>query len=238
MAETGTLYLIPAPLGEEGLSGISSELTDVLHRLDYFIVERGKTARQFLKRTGFPRPLQELEFVELNEHTPETALRALLQPLLNGKDAGLLSEAGCPAVADPGSGLVWLAHQYGVAVVPIVGPSAILLALMASGLNGQVFSFQGYLSAKKPELIQQLRRLEQQSSKEKRTQVFIETPYRNTQMLETLIQVLHPNTRLSLAVDLTLPEQFIYTRTVEQWRSIQALPSLHKRPAVFSFLAS
>lgn len=238
MAETGTLYLIPTPLGDEGLPGISGELTAVLHRLDYFIVERGKTARQFLKRTGFPRPLQDLEFVELNEHTPDNAMRDLLEPLLQGRDAGLLSEAGCPAVADPGSGLVWLAHQHGVPVVPVVGPSAILLALMASGLNGQVFAFHGYLAVKKPELAQQLRRLEQQSTREKRTQVFIETPYRSMQMLEILIQVLQADTRLSVAVDLTMPGQLIHTRTIAQWRGLSALPTLHKRPAVFSFLAT
>lgn len=233
MRKPGKLFLIPTPLGEGSLVGISEALIDTVYLLDYFVVERGKTARQFLKQIRFPRPLQTLEFVELNEHTPATALQDILEPILQGKDAGLLSEAGCPAVADPGSALVLLAHQHGVEVIPMVGPSSILLALMASGMNGQSFCFHGYLSAKKPELVKQIRLLEQQSGREKRTQIFIETPYRSVQLLETLIQTLAPGTLLSVAADLTLPTQYIRTQPVASWRTQKSLPDLQKRPAVF-----
>lgn len=233
MRKPGKLFLIPTPLGEGSLVGISEALIDTVYLLDYFVVERGKTARQFLKQIRFPRLLQTLEFVELNEHTPATALQDILEPILQGKDAGLLSEAGCPAVADPGSALVLLAHQHGVEVIPMVGPSSILLALMASGMNGQSFCFHGYLSAKKPELVKQIRLLEQQSGREKRTQIFIETPYRSVQLLETLIQTLAPGTLLSVAADLTLPTQYIRTQPVASWRTQKSLPDLQKRPAVF-----
>jgi 16S rRNA (cytidine1402-2'-O)-methyltransferase len=233
MRKPGKLFLIPTPLGEGSLVGISEALIDTVYLLDYFVVERGKTARQFLKQIRFPRPLQTLEFVELNEHTPATALQDILKPILQGKDAGLLSEAGCPAVADPGSALVLLAHQHGVEVIPMVGPSSILLALMASGMNGQSFCFHGYLSAKKPELVKQVRLLEQQSAREKRTQIFIETPYRSVQLLETLIQTLAPGSLLSVAADLTLPTQYIRTQSIALWRTQKSLPDLQKRPAVF-----
>lgn len=237
MKKPATLYLIPTPLGEGAGHTLPAQTLEVLFRLEYFIVERGKTVRAFLKEAGFPRPLQSLEFRELNEHTPETELPTLLEPLLEGRDAGLLSEAGCPGVADPGAPLVALAHRHGVEVVPLVGPSSILLALMASGLNGQRFSFQGYLPAKKPELQKQLKHLEQQSAREGSTQIFIETPYRNEGLLETLLHALSPSVRLCIAADLTLPGQYIRTQTVAQWRKETALPPLAKRPAVFLLLA-
>jgi 16S rRNA (cytidine1402-2'-O)-methyltransferase len=233
MREPGTLYLIPTPLGEDSLAGISEALIQTTYGLDYFIVERGKTARQFLKRIRFPRPLQELEFQELNEHTPATELEGLLAPILAGRSAGLMSEAGCPGVADPGSGLVLLAHRQGIAVMPLVGPSSILLALMASGMNGQQFRFHGYLPAKKPDLIRQIKRLEQLSAQDKSTQIFIETPYRSVGMLEALLHSLSPSTLLSVAADLTLPTQFVRTLPVTQWKVLKELPDLQRRPAVF-----
>lgn len=233
MREPGTLYLIPTPLGEDSLAGISEALIQTTYGLDYFIVERGKTARHFLKRIGFPRPLQELEFQELNEHTPATALEGLLAPILAGRSAGLMSEAGCPGVADPGSGLVLLAHRHGVPVVPLVGPSSILLALMASGMNGQQFRFHGYLPAKKPDLIRQIKRLEQVSAQDKSAQIFIETPYRSTGMLETLLQALSPGTLLTVAADLTQPAQFVRTLPAAQWKALKELPDLQRRPVVF-----
>ena len=233
MREPGTLYLIPTPLGEDSLAGISEALIQTTYGLDYFIVERGKTARQFLKRIRFPRPLQELEFQELNEHTPATALEGLLAPLLAGRSAGLMSEAGCPGVADPGSGLVLLAHRQGVPVIPLVGPSSILLALMASGMNGQQFRFHGYLPAKKPDLIRQIKRLEQLSAQDKSAQIFIETPYRSAGMLETLLQTLSPGTLLTVAADLTQPAQFVRTLPAAQWKALKELPDLQRRPVVF-----
>jgi len=233
----GILFLVPTPLGEDTLAGISPELLETVFALDYFIVERGKTARRFLKAIQFPRPLQSLEFQELNEHTPDTALEGLLAPVLSGRDAGLMSEAGCPAVADPGSPLVLLAHRLGIEVRPLVGPSSILLALMASGLNGQRFCFQGYLTAKKTDLGRQIRQLEMQSGKERQTQIFIETPYRSQAMLDMLIQTLSPGTLLSVSAALTLPSQYIRTQTVARWRALHPLPDLHKQPVVFLILA-
>lgn len=233
----GILFLIPTPLGEDTLAGISPDLLEAVFALDYFIVERGKTARRFLKAIQFPRPLQSLEFQELNEHTPEVALEGLLAPVLAGRDAGLMSEAGCPAVADPGSPLVLLAHRMGIEVRPLAGPSSILLALMASGLNGQRFCFHGYLTAKKMDLGRQIRQLEIQSAKERQTQIFIETPYRSQTMLEMLIQTLSPGTLLSVSADLTLPSQYIRTQTAARWKALHALPDLNKQPAVFLILA-
>lgn len=233
----GILFLIPTPLGEDTLAGISPDLLEAVFALDYFIVERGKTARRFLKAIQFPRPLQSLEFQELNEHTPEVALEGLLAPVLAGRDAGLMSEAGCPAVADPGSPLVLLAHRMGIEVRPLAGPSSILLALMASGLNGQRFCFHGYLTAKKMDLGRQIRQLEMQSAKERQTQIFIETPYRSQAMLEMLIQTLSPGTLLSVSADLTLPSQYIRTQTAARWKALHALPDLNKQPAVFLILA-
>ena len=233
----GILFLIPTPLGEDTLAGISPDLLEAVFALDYFIVERGKTARRFLKAIQFPRPLQSLEFQELNEHTPEVALEGLLAPVLAGRDAGLMSEAGCPAVADPGSPLVLLAHRMGIEVRPLAGPSSILLALMASGLNGQRFCFHGYLTAKKMDLGRQIRQLEMQSAKERQTQIFIETPSRSQAMLEMLIQTLSPGTLLSVSADLTPPSQYIRTQTAARWKALHALPDLNKQPAVFLILA-
>ncbi|MBK6947088.1 MAG: SAM-dependent methyltransferase [Haliscomenobacter sp.] len=233
----GILFLIPTPLGEDTLAGISPELLEVVFALDYFIVERGKTARRFLKAIPFPRPLQSLEFQELNEHTPDAALEGLLAPVLAGRDAGLMSEAGCPAVADPGSPLVLLAHRMGIEVRPLVGPSSILLALMASGLNGQRFCFHGYLTAKKMDLGRQIRQLEMQSAKERQTQIFIETPYRSQAMLEMLIRTLSPGSWLSVSAGLTLPSQYIRTQTAAKWKALHPLPDLNKQPAVFLILA-
>ncbi len=233
----GILFLVPTPLGEDTLAGISPELLETVFALDYFIVERGKTARRFLKAIQFPRPLQSLVFEELNEHTPNAALEGLLAPVLAGRDAGLMSEAGCPAVADPGGPLVLLAHRMGIEVRPLVGPSSILLALMGSGLNGQRFCFHGYLTAKKTDLGRQIRLLEAQSAKERQTQIFIETPYRSQAMLEMLIRTLSPGTLLSVSAGLTLPSQYIRTQTVATWKTLHPLPDLNKQPAVFLILA-
>jgi 16S rRNA (cytidine1402-2'-O)-methyltransferase len=199
--------------------------------LDTFIVERPKTARAFLKQIGTTTPLQQLTLLELNEHTPAAELPALLAPLLAGTDVGLLSEAGCPAVADPGANLVRLAHQQGITVRPLVGPSSILLALMASGLVGQRFAFHGYLPVKPDERGRALHELEQRSAREDAAQAFIETPYRNRAMLEEIVKTCHAETWLVLACDLTTDREMIISRRVQAWK--HALPEVDRRPCVF-----
>lgn len=232
MQPTGKLYLIPVPLGENVPHTIPAYVKECLWALDYFIVERAKTARHFIKAAQHPRPLPELEMVELSEHTKEAEYRSFLAPALMGRNIGLMSEAGCPGVADPGAAVVELAHQQGIQVVPLVGPSSILLALMGSGMNGQKFCFQGYLSAKKQDLGQQLKRLEQLAQKEQSTQIFIEAPYRNQQIVEAALKNLAPQTRFCIAVDLTLPSESILTRKIEAWKR-NPPKDLHKRPAIF-----
>ncbi|HRH80373.1 MAG TPA: SAM-dependent methyltransferase [Thiobacillaceae bacterium] len=231
-ASTGTLYLIPTPLGDTPLDWVLPEETRrVAARLATFIVEHPKTARAFLKQVGTALPLQQLTLLELNEHTPKAALVPLLQPLLEGRDVGLLSEAGCPAVADPGADLVRMAHRHGVRVKPLVGPSSILLALMASGLVGQRFAFHGYLPAKPEERAKSLRELEKRAEREDAVQVFIETPYRNRAMLDTLVAACRPDTWLTLAWDLSTDTEGIATRRLEEWPTHP--PDIDRRPCVF-----
>lgn len=215
----GTLYLIPVPLGPvDPATCLPPDTLGVARRLDRFVVERAKTARAHLKAMGHPLPMQQLELHELNEHTPPAAVDALLAPLHAGHDLGLLSEAGCPAVADPGALLVRAAHREHLTVVPLVGPSSILLALMASGLGGQRFAFHGYLPAKEPERTQAIRRLEQAARHDRATQLFIETPYRGGALLDVLAAVLTPDTPVSVATDLSLPGQTIRTQPAQAWR--------------------
>ncbi len=232
MTAKGKLYLIPSPLGEGGLHTIPQYTIDVIHQTRHYIAERAKTARRFIKSTLPPYAMNELEVAELNKHTRPEELPALLKAAAQGFDIGLLSEAGCPAVADPGADVVALAHRQGIEVVPLVGPSSILLALMASGMNGQSFCFHGYLPAKKPELARELRRLEQQARRHRQTQLFIETPYRNTAVVDLALQHLSADTYFGIAADLTLPEQYIHSRRIGEWKK-EALPDLHKRPAIF-----
>ncbi len=230
--EKGKLYLIPVPLGEEALHTIPTYVIQRIHQLDFFIAERAKTARRFIKRTEPQRPISDLTVFELDKHTPESGIEDMLRPLREGKDMGLMSEAGCPGVADPGTLVVDAAHNLGARIEPLVGPSSILLALMGSGLNGQNFCFHGYLSPKKPELAKQLRAMEQQSKRHRQTQIFIETPYRNQSLIEQVLNVLSGSTRFCVAADLTKPSQYIVTKTIAQWRK-QKIPNLHKRPAIF-----
>lgn len=216
---TGTLYLIPVPLGPVAPETcLPPDTLAVARRLETFIAERAKTARAHLKAMGHPRPLQELAMLELNEHTKPGEIAALLAPLKAGKDVGLMSEAGCPAVADPGAELVRAAHGENIAVVPLVGPSSILLALMGSGLGGQRFCFHGYLPAKEPERTQKIRELEKTARREQATQLFIETPYRSAALLEALAATLAADTLISVGADLSLPGQFIKTGNTKSWR--------------------
>ena len=233
----GTLYLIPVPLGAASPeASLPAPVLAQIRPLVHFVVENAKSARSFLKAADTDHPLQTLQLEELNEHTRPDALGRLLSPLRAGHDVGLLSEAGCPAVADPGASLVALAQHENIRVVPLIGPSSLLLALMASGLDGQRFAFHGYLPAKEAERAKTLRDLESESRKRRQTQLFIETPYRNRQMFDSILQVCQPATRVSLATDLTLPDESVLTRTVLQWKK-QMPPDIERRPTVFLLLA-
>ena len=233
----GTLYLIPVPLGPTApQESLPTNVLAIVRPLTYFVVEQAKTARAFLKAAGTDTPLQELQLEELNEHTKEAELDRLLAPLRAGHNVGLLSEAGCPAVADPGANLVALAQKEGIRVVPLIGPSSLLLALMASGLNGQRFAFQGYLPAKEAERTKALRDLESESRKRQQTQLFIETPYRNQALFNSILQTCQPATRLTVATDLTLNSESVLTRSIAQWKK-QTPPDIERRPTVFLLLA-
>ncbi|WP_371325204.1 SAM-dependent methyltransferase [Dechloromonas sp. ZY10] len=238
---SGKLYLIPVPLGPSPISAnLTPSALEIIRPLTHFVVEQAKTARAFLKAVSTNLPLQQLQLAELNEHTRADALEALLAPLLAGHDLGLLSEAGCPAVADPGANLVALAQRHGVQVIPLIGPSSLLLALMASGLNGQCFAFHGYLPTKDAERSKALRELENESRKRRMTQLFIETPYRNRALFDALLNTCQPGTRLCLATDLTLDSERIVTRSISAWRQQlkkEAPPDIERRPTVFLLLA-
>ncbi|MDR2452107.1 MAG: SAM-dependent methyltransferase [Candidatus Accumulibacter sp.] len=230
---TGALYLIPVPLGPAPAREVLPEAVIArAARLKHFIAENAKSARAFLKSLPSESPLQEIDIQPLDEHTPPDMLPRLLAPLLAGHDAGLISEAGCPAVADPGAALIALAHEAGIPVAPLVGPSSILLALMASGLSGQNFSFHGYLPVKDGPRRKRIRELEEESRRAGRTQLFIETPYRNRRMFESLLEVCSPRTRIGIAADLTLPGQRIMTKRRDAWR-VAEFSDIDKHPAVF-----
>jgi 16S rRNA (cytidine1402-2'-O)-methyltransferase len=223
----GTLYLLPCTLGDTPAEQVLPQHVIHLARtLTHFVVEQPKTARQFLSALKPDHPIQSLHFASLNEHTLAKDLDALLQPLLAGQDVGIISEAGCPGIADPGAELVALAHHKGIRVVPLVGPSSILLALMASGLNGQCFAFHGYLPIEEAERKKTLLALEVESTKRKQTQMFIETPYRNEKLFQALLANCRPNTRLCVATDITLASEQITTCTIAQWKN-QAPPALN-----------
>jgi len=234
---TGKLYLIPAPIGEGAIETVIPQGTlDVLRSLQFFVVEELRTARRYLSKAKIANPIDTLTFFELNEHTAPETIAPFLQPALDGHDIGLLSEAGAPAVADPGAALVRLAHNKGIEVVPLVGPSSLLLALMASGLNGQSFAFAGYLPVKPHERQQRIKQLERRSAAEQQTQLFIETPYRNLSLLEELLKTAAPATLLCIAANLTQPDAFIRTASIAQWKA-QPLPDIHKKPCIFLLLA-
>lgn len=236
---SGTLYLIPNTLGDGDAAALDlvlpAPVREQTSKLGYFVGENAKSTRAFLKRVGTERPIQEITIAELNVNTPPAQVEALLKPILDGADGGLVSEAGCPAVADPGALLVERAHRRGVRVVPFVGPNSILLGLMASGLNGQSFAFHGYLALEPAARQKQLRELEQMSRRAKQTQIFIETPYRNKAMLDALRASLAPSTRVCIAVDLTLPTEQVVSRPISEWKPDTL--DLNKRPAIFLMLA-
>lgn len=231
----GKLFLIPAPLGDAPLDGILPR--DVLQTacsLTTFVVEQTRTARRTLSAYGLKGKIDTLEFHELNEHTTQEEVDSFL-PLFDRGSVGYISEAGLPAVADPGSALVELCHRNGIEVVPLVGPSSLMLALMASGLNGQSFAFRGYVPAKNEERKAALRGLEKVSRSEKQSQIVIEPPYRNDTLFADMLQTLSPRTRLCVAADITLPTQFIRTLSIAEWKGSGLV--IGKRPCVFIFLA-
>ena len=227
----GDLYLIPNTLGEDNFSFVlPDEVKSVVESLDYFIVENERTARSYIKRL-LPDKIQKDIHVEIiDKHTDPLDLPSFLRPIENGKNAGIISEAGVPCIADPGAEIVSIAHRKGLKVIPLVGPSSILLALMASGFNGQQFAFRGYLP-----FDQQVRkRVFQAMNKDIKdgiTQIFMETPYRNNKLLDELLKIMHPDTKLCIACDITLENEYIRTKTIANW--VDSLPNLHKRPTIF-----
>lgn len=227
--------MIPCPIADETdpWQVLPAGNRPVMDSLDYFIVENVRSARRFLSKAGVQRRIEELEFRELNEHTEAgAAVEELIAPLLAGRSAGVISEAGVPGVADPGALVVEAAHRHGIRVVPLVGPSSILLSVMASGLNGQSFAFNGYLPVKGPERQRAIRFFERRAHQEQQLQLFIEAPYRNEKLFEELLQSLQLETKLLVAIELTAPSEWIRTRTVAAWRKEQR-PELQRRPAIF-----
>jgi 16S rRNA (cytidine1402-2'-O)-methyltransferase len=232
MSELGKLYLIPCSLGDEAdLGHLSPLIKTTISQTNVFIVEEIKTARRFIKRLVPEKNIDQLVFNILNEHTPPNEINNYLGSAENGKNIGLLSEAGCPAIADPGNSIVQLAHKKNIKVVPLVGPSSILLALMASGFNGQNFCFNGYLPKEGNERRKKIKELERLVTQKNTTQIFIETPYRNNQLLDDLLASCENSTLLCIATDVTLNTEQLTTKTVANWRKVK--PDLNKRPTVF-----
>ena len=233
----GKLYLIPITLSNPGETSVVPEdvlpqaVKRVIDFIDDYIVENEKTARKFIKSIHPDKKQPDLKINTLNKHTEISAHHEFIQPLLNGKNIGLMSESGCPGIADPGAVIVKLAHEKGIQVVPLVGPSSILLALMASGMNGQSFAFNGYLPIEKNDKKQALKMYERLSQEKNQTQLFIETPYRNNKLMEDLLQLLQPSTLLCVACDITLPTEFIKTKAINEWKKEKA--DLHNRPCIF-----
>ncbi len=235
--DNGTLFLVPVPLSESELSDIvPANVRTIVHQLSIFIVENAKTARHWLKWFAHPIEMRQLTLIEIDEADNSAAMSKYLAPLLEGKSIGLMSEAGCPGVADPGANVVREAHRLGIRVVPLVGPSSVLLALMASGLNGQRFTFHGYLPVDRALRVKAITDLEQRSKKNRETQIFIETPYRNEAIFAALIDTCQSKTLLCVATDVTGKNESIITRRIGEWHG--AKPSLDKRPTVFLLLAS
>ena len=228
----GKLFLIPTTLGDnEPLEVLPISIKRAIEDIDYYIVENEKSARHFIKKISPRKSQPDLHLEILNKYTEPSLVPTFLEPCSKGHDVGILSEAGCPGIADPGADVVKIAHEKGIKVVPLVGPSSILLALMASGLNGQNFAFNGYLPIDQVERKKAIKRLEKISREENQSQLFIETPYRNDKLFTELIRTLSKTTKLCVATDITLPTEFITTKTVDSWKKTPV--SLHKRPTLF-----
>ena len=233
----GKIYLIPTTLGEVDLNDVlPRKLFDILNNIKFFIVENVRTSRRFLIKADINNKIDDLSFYVIDKHSNKDQYHSFLNPALEGHNIGVISEAGAPGVADPGAEIVNLAHQKNLQVVPLVGPSSILLALMASGLNGQNFCFVGYLPVKKPMRIKRLKELEYASRKANQTQIFIEAPYRNQQLLDDIINTCNNNTLFCIACDITLNTEFIKTQSISSWKMRK--PQINKRPAIFLLLAN
>lgn len=236
MTDRGKLYLIPSPLGDnDPAEVIPAPVLESLQGFRTFVVEEVRTARRYLSRAGLKGHIGELEFFELNEHTDQATIEGYIRLFDNGNNVALISEAGLPAVADPGAQLVVLAHRHGIEVVPAVGPSSLMLALMASGLNGQSFAFCGYIPAKTDERRSRLRTLEKVSGQLKQTQIIIETPYRNDSLFADILAVCGASTRICIAANITMPDAYIKTMKVAEWKKKGLV--IGKRPCVFLLLA-
>lgn len=228
----GKLFLIPSLLGEtDPLNVIPAQVREIAISLEDFIVENEKSARHYLKKLGIQKPFDTIRLYPLNEHTDPAQVSDYLKPLFEGRNMGIISEAGCPGVADPGSEVVKLAHRKNIQVIPLVGPSSILLALMASGMNGQSFAFAGYLPRERAERIKRIKEIEKDSQARKQTQIFIEAPYRNNHLLEDLLLHCDNQTLLCMAVDITASSELIKTKTIGEWK--KSPPEINKRPAIF-----
>jgi len=231
-SDKGKLYLIPTTLGENApLEVLPISVKKIIENTDIYIVENEKAARRFIKKVSSGKSQESLKIFLLNKYTDASLIPEFLEPCENGLNIGLLSDAGCPAIADPGADVVKIAHEKNIKVVPLVGPSSILLALMASGMNGQSFTFNGYLPIDKDERKKEIKRLERLSLERNQSQIFIETPYRNNKMLEDLSAVLEANTLICVACDITLTTEFIKTQTANAWK--KNIVDLHKRPTIF-----
>jgi 16S rRNA (cytidine1402-2'-O)-methyltransferase len=234
--KTGNVYLIPSTLGDMApLEVLPISIKQTIERLDHYIVENEKTARHFIKKVSPRKSQPSLKLSVLNKFTEPQEIPTFLNPCLEGFDVGILSEAGCPGIADPGAAVVKIAHEKNIQVIPLVGPSSILLALMASGMNGQNFAFNGYLPIDSTDRKKYIKNLERKSKDDNQSQIFIETPYRNNKMLEELIKFLAPSTRICVAADITLPTEYIKTKTAINWKNENV--DLHKRPAIFIIYA-
>lgn len=232
MNKTGKLYLIPATLGDsEIVSVIPANVVDIIEDLQYLIVENIRTARRYIRKISKSKNINEITFFELNKYTKSEDISSYLKPCFSGNSIGIISEAGNPGIADPGANIVRIAHKKNIDVVPLVGPSSILLALISSGMNGQNFAFNGYLPIKDNERIKKIQLLEKKSKSENQTQIFMETPFRNMKILDAILQTCRNNTSLCIATDITLATEFIKTKTISEWKKQK--PQLNKRPTVF-----
>ena len=233
----GTLYLVPVPLAENATAkSFTPYLANTINNIKEYIVENEKTARHFLKEAGLKIPQSELSIHDYGKHSRDVNINSFFIGLTAGHDVGLMSEAGCPGIADPGSEIVAEAHRRGIKVIPLVGPSSILLALMASGFNGQSFTFHGYLPIDKGERTRKIKELESVALRFNQTQIFIETPFRNNQMLEEILRSCTAKTRFCIACNLTAEDEFVQTKSIAEWK--QKAPDLHKKPTIFLLFRS
>jgi 16S rRNA (cytidine1402-2'-O)-methyltransferase len=230
--KNGKIYIIPTTIGDVCIGdSIPQRTVEVTHNIRHFIVEDTRTARRYLSKLKMPVKIDELVFLELNEHTKPEEISGLLAPALNGNDVGIISDAGVPCVADPGAAVIAYAHSKNIQIVPLVGPSSILLALMAAGMNGQNFAFAGYLPVKEQERNQRIQFLERRSKQENQTQIFIEAPYRNLQLFKSFTSVCNSSTMLCIAANITLADEFIKTLSITDWKKQQ--PEINKKPCIF-----